>query len=71
MSTFKSEWQYRKHVKTHNQSKHACFNCDKQFASRVLLNRHLKVQCAHLPIEDMSHIMDQALSQFNIEFHLH
>ena len=30
-----------------------------------MLNRHLK---AHLPIEDMSHIMDQAMSQLFIEF---
>ena len=47
---------------------HTCFNCAKIFTTRLVLNRHLKHDCIHLPIEDMTHLMDDASLHFDIEF---
>ena len=42
-----------------------CFNCDKVFSNRILLNRHLKGECDHLAIPDLMFLLDD--SKFNIE----
>ena len=42
-----------------------CFNCDKVFSNRLLLNRHLKTECDHLAIPDLMFLLDDA--NFNIE----
>src|SRR5204862_128972 len=48
-----------------------CYNCPLEFANRVTLNKHLKRDCVHLPLDDVSvmgGIMDNIRLHFKIEF---
>ena len=45
-----------------------CYNCPLEFTCRVALNKHLKSDFIHLPIDDVSNIMDNIKQHFTIEF---
>src|SRR5271156_1509094 len=45
-----------------------CFNCSKEFSKRTLLNAHLKFNCVHLPIDDVSGKMTEISNHFDIQF---
>src|SRR5271156_5806109 len=45
-----------------------CFNCSKVFSKRTLLNTHLKYNCVHLPIVDVSDKMTEISNHLDIQF---
>ena len=46
----------------------SCFNCNKQFKNRIMLNNHLKNYCNHNPIDDISNRLDTNEPHFIISF---
>src|SRR5271156_3899891 len=46
----------------------SCFNCSTQFSNRKLLNQHLKIDCVHLPIENVCDKMEEIVIYFDIIF---
>ena len=51
-----------------NKKQTTCFNCSSIFKNPVALNKHLKTECVHLPINDISDQMQEIDKHFNISF---
>ena len=51
-----------------NKKQTTCFNCSSIFKNLIALNKHLKTECVHLPINDISDQMQEIDKHFNISF---